>query len=128
MLDVFSPTLTLSFSFILFMASTFVNVSAFWLKLDGVVIKNVYWGTLCIRWIPLHVSFIYIKCIYWLRFFFFYYLFCFCFFTLVNGKDVVTLVCFYLMLHCVVNMLNQKEKTPLFGMVFDGGLFCNSAE
>lgn len=55
-------------------------------------------------------------------------LFVFFFFTLVNGKDVVTLVCFYLMLHYIVNMLNQKEKTLLFGMVFDGGLFCNSAE
>lgn len=52
----------------------------------------------------------------------------FFFFTLVNGKDVVTLVCFYLMLHYIVNMLNQKEKSLLFGMVFDGGLFCNSAE
>lgn len=59
---------------------------------------------------------------------FFIIIICFGFFYMVNGKDVVTLVCFYLMLHYVVNMLNQKQKTPLFGMVFDGGLFCNSAE
>lgn len=77
----------------------------------------------------LYVSFIYIKCTYRLRFFIIIIcLVFFVFFTVVNGKDVVTLVCFYLMLHYILNMLNQKEKTLLFGMVFDGGLFWNSAE
>ena len=40
----------------------------FWLKLDGVVIKNVNWGTRCIWSIPLRVVRIYIKCIFWIAY------------------------------------------------------------